>query len=237
MESDGYTKSLMENAYQEANQTGQGQDPNSLYADYMREEKVRNVIEQINPDYLLEDIEHRIRGELKDRFTKDWKQIGKPKVSELLITNYISFLGSILNQNTSLSNFSAKEINNIMEMIVDYTTDDLSDNDESYGFVKKNVLIINQQVKKLVPYTTSEGFIIYTELPMIVEHEMEISRVVDYNEMTRIGNIICMTTFAVLKRAMNGMEAQRIFKHLNMSENLNQQQQKKGAMDFLKFWQ
>jgi hypothetical protein len=51
-------------------------------------------------------------------------------------------------------------------------------------------------------------------------YKMELEKVTDYNEMNRIGNIICMSTFAVLKRAQNGMEAQRIFKHLNISESM-----------------
>ena len=48
-------------------------DPNALYADVMREEKVTNIIAQINPDNLMVDIEHRIRGEIKDHYTKQWK--------------------------------------------------------------------------------------------------------------------------------------------------------------------
>lgn len=237
MESDDYTKALMDNYYTESNQTGQGQDPNSLYADYMKEEHTRNIIEQINPDYLLEDIEHRIRGQLKDRYSKEWKEANlKNKISEGLIANYISFLGSILNQNTSLSNFSTKEINNIMEMVIDYTRDDLSDNSEYYGFVKKRVLRKKQKVKLLKEYVTNEGLLLCTYEDKVIEIEIETEKVTDYNEMTRIGNIICMSTFAVLKRAQNGMEAQRIFNHLNISESMSQQPQKKGIMDMLAFW-
>ena len=64
----------------------------------------------------------------------------------------------------------------------------------------------------------------------------EVERIIDNNEMTRIANIICMSTFAVLKRAQNGMEAQRIFKHLNISENMSPPNQKRGFMDMLNFW-
>lgn len=238
MDTDGYTELSMNQYYQDANQSGQGQDPNSVYADYMREEKARNIIEQINPDYLLEDIENRIRGRLKDRFTKEWKDgVDRLKISERLISNYVSFLGALLNQNTSLSNFSTKEINNIMEMVIDYTRDDLSDNSDSYGFVKRKTIIVTRTVDKLVPYTTNEGMMLEQLVPVKVQTELELERVTDFNEMTRIGNIICMSTFAVLKRAQNGMEAQRIFKHLNISESMTQQGQKKGMMDFLKFWQ
>lgn len=198
--------SEMDVIYQNAVQSQQTMDPNSVYTEYMREEKIKNIIAQINPDSLLEDIEHRIRGEKKNTMTAQWEPISKDKkqaISEELIENYISFLGSILNQNTSLSNFSSEEINNIMSMIIEYIRDDLSDNDFKYNLARYNKF-----------------------------GELE----VDYNEMNRIGIIICNTTFAVLKRAMNGMEASKIFKSLNMSESLSQQPaQKKGIMDFLKF--
>lgn len=187
---------LMKQYQMESMQTGQGQDPNSLYSDYMKEERVKNILSQLNPDTLVEEIEHRIRGEKRNTYTREWEKISdtiKP-ISELLISNYISFLGSILNQNTSLSNYSANEINNIMSMIIEYLTDDLTDNDISYGLVG------------------------------------------NYNEMTRIANIICISTFSVFKRALNGQEARRIFSSLRVTESLSPQPQKKGFLDFLKFW-
>lgn len=93
-------------------------DPNAMYADAMKEEKVTNILQQINPDNLLADIEHRIRGEKKDGYG-GWVEISKNAnpVSEELVADFCSFLGSILNQNTSMSNFSPSEINNLMELI------------------------------------------------------------------------------------------------------------------------
>lgn len=196
----------MYQAYYNANQQSEGQDPNSLYADYMREEKVKNIVETLNPDILLEDIEHRIRGEKKDRLTQQWIPItrdSKLNISEILVGNYISFLGSYLNQNTTFSNFSSGQINNIMTVVVEFLRDDLSDNSEIYNFVKFD------------------------------KYGNEIT---DYNEMTRIGNIIAMSTFAVLNRALNGMESRRFFGILKYNESTNLGQPKKGMLDMLKFW-
>jgi hypothetical protein len=190
------TNPYMEQYIQEANRIGEGQDPNSVYGDLLREERTKNILSQLNPDTLVEDIEHRIRGEKKNRFTDQWEPISKTRIpiNEHLIANYVSYLGSVLNQNTSLSNFSDAEINNLMTMIIEYIRDDLTDNDEEYGLVG------------------------------------------NYNEMTRIGNIVCMTSFAVFKRALNGMEARRLFASLRVSESLTQQPQKKSFLDSLKFW-
>lgn len=110
-------------------------DPNSIYADTMREEKVRNVIEQINPSNLLDDIEHRLRGEKFNSVNEEWEPINKNGngLNDELISKLISFLGSVLNQNTTLSNYSINEVNNRMALVIEYIRDDLTDNDEKYG--------------------------------------------------------------------------------------------------------
>jgi len=168
---------------------------NNLYHDTLKEEKITNIISQLNPDNLLSDIEFRLRGYKKNRFTGTWEKLkGHKEISEILISRFISFLGGILNDNTRFSNYSAGEINNVMGEIIGFVKDDLSDNDEEYGIVG------------------------------------------DYDEMTRIGHIICINTFSVLKRALNGMESRRIFATLRVTENVNPQQQKKGIMDALQFW-
>jgi len=171
-------------------------DLNALYADTMREEKITNILSQINPDNLLADIEYRIKGYKKNNLTGEWEAITKDgkNINEILVANFMSFLGSILNQNTSMSNFSSGEINTIMDHIIEYIADDLTVNDEKYGIVG------------------------------------------DYQEMSRIGNIVTMSVFAVLKRSQNGMEARRVFSALKISENLTQAPQKKGVWDALKVW-
>lgn len=121
----------------EAQAYAQDNDPNAIYADAMRDEKVTNIISQISPENLLEEIEHRIRGEKKNALTKQWEPInpGGQPISDELVANFMSFLGAILNQNTSLSNFSSGEINNLMEVIIEWIRDDLTDNDRRYGLV------------------------------------------------------------------------------------------------------
>jgi hypothetical protein len=174
----------------------QDQDINSLYADTIKEEKITNILSQINPDNLLADIEWRIKGYKKNTITDEWEKIdpNSKEINNQLVANFMSFLGSVLNQNTSMSNFSSGEINTIMEHIIEYISDDLTVNDKKYGI---------------------EG---------------------NYQEMSRIGNIVSMTVFSVLKRAQNGMEARRVFSALKIHENLTQAPQQKGLVDTLKFW-
>ena len=106
-----------------------------IYANAMQEDRVRNIISQISPDNQLYDIEMRIRGYRKDVQTGGWAKIDPraPEPNHLLVSRYISYLGSLMNQNTSLTNLSAMQINKIMARTIEYLTDDMDANSEEYG--------------------------------------------------------------------------------------------------------
>ena len=108
-----------------------GFDQSNIYADQIKEEKITNILSQINPDNLLADIEYRIRGYKKNTYSQVWEKIDKDsdEINEELVANFMSFLGSVLNQNTSMCNFSSSEVNTIMDHIIEYIADDLTVND------------------------------------------------------------------------------------------------------------
>lgn len=110
-----------------------------VYAQGLQEERVRNIIAQISPDTQLGEIELRIRGYRKDTFTGEWKRIDKDSkpVSDKLVSRYISYLGSILNQNTSMSNLNSVQVNKIMKLVIEYLSDDMDANAEEYGFAEE----------------------------------------------------------------------------------------------------
>ena len=106
----------------------------------MREKKIDNVISQIDTSNLIDEIEHKLRSEKLNKVNQEWERIGKVDigVSEILIARLVSFMSAILNQNTTLSNYSINEINNRMELIIEYLRDDLADNDEEYVLVVRD---------------------------------------------------------------------------------------------------
>ena len=131
-----FTEEQVFNRQMQMQQQELDNDPQSIHADSMREERATNLLDQLNPDHLLVDIEHRIRGEKKDEYTQQWVPISKnfiKEINEELISNFMSFLGAVLNQNVSMSNFSEKEINNLMKIIINYISNDLTVNDSKYG--------------------------------------------------------------------------------------------------------
>ena len=105
-----------------------------VYANVLQEERVKNVLGQTSPDNQLVDIEWRIRGYRKNNLTQQWEKIQDAlEPSPLLVGRYVSFLGSILNDNTRFTNLSTGEINNIMRLCIEFLSDDLETHSREYG--------------------------------------------------------------------------------------------------------
>lgn len=106
-----------------------------LYANALQEDRIKNVIAQISPDTQLYDVEMRIRGYRKKGSRGNWVKVDDkaPEVNATLVSRYISYLGSIMNQNTSLTNLSGMQINKIMARVIEYISDDLDANAHEYG--------------------------------------------------------------------------------------------------------
>ena len=109
--------------------------PNDLYAAQMQEERALNLVQQISPDNQLLDLQWRIKGYIRNPVTRKWTKAdpNAPEPSPLLVSRYISYLSSILNQNTTLSNLSSIEINNIMNLCIGWLVDDIDANAEEYN--------------------------------------------------------------------------------------------------------
>jgi len=125
-----------EQEYVEGNQPVQDSE---VYASLYQEERIRNVIAQLNPDHVLIEIHWRIRGYIKNQFTGEWQKLQKdmPEPSPELVANFISYLSSILTQNTTMSNYAPEEINAIMKLVIHWLSDDLRANQLRYGLQGK----------------------------------------------------------------------------------------------------
>jgi hypothetical protein len=58
-----------------------------LYANAVQEDKIRNIVAQLDPENQLREIEMRIRGYKKNAFTKEWEKIDpdSPEPPKILI--------------------------------------------------------------------------------------------------------------------------------------------------------
>ena len=106
-----------------------------LYANAIQEEKVKNVIAQLDPDNQLKEIEMRIRGYKKNYFTQEWEKLDpdSPEPPRLLISRFVSYLSAIMNQNTTQGNLSEMQVNSIMRLVIEYIADELDSNAQIYN--------------------------------------------------------------------------------------------------------
>ncbi len=83
-----------EEEQQQQNYSGVPTSPNELYANAINEEKIKNIISQLDPENQLKDIEMRIRGYKKNFYSGDWEKIDKDaeEPPKLLITRFIAYL-------------------------------------------------------------------------------------------------------------------------------------------------
>ena len=109
-----------------------------LYANAVQEDKIKNIVSQLDPENQLKEIEMRIRGYKKNVFTKEWEKIdpSAPEPPRILISRFISYLSSVMNQNTTQGNLSEAQINALMRSSIGYITDELDGNAVEYGLEK-----------------------------------------------------------------------------------------------------
>lgn len=106
-----------------------------LYANAIQEERIKNVIAQLDPENQLKEIEMRIRGYKKNVLTLEWEMIDpdSPEPPKLLVMRFISYLSSFMNQNTTQGNLSETQVNAIMRLVIGYVTDELDSNANLYN--------------------------------------------------------------------------------------------------------
>ena len=106
-----------------------------LYANAIQEDKIRNIISQLDPENQLKEIEMRIRGYKRNSLTNEWEKIDpdSPEPPRLLISRFISYLSSFMNQNTTQGNLSENQVNAIMRQTIAYVTDELDSNANLYN--------------------------------------------------------------------------------------------------------
>lgn len=123
----------MEGPYEQVQEVPVSQD--EVYATALQEQRVTNIISQISPEHQLIEIEMRIKGYRKDHRKNRWVKIDEnaPEPHHLLVSRFMAYLSSILNQNTTLSNLSDLQINRIMKLVIEYIVDDIDTNATTYG--------------------------------------------------------------------------------------------------------
>lgn len=175
---------------------------------YSNEGSVANIVSQIDPSTIINNLDHALAGEFFNEKTNMWElnPSKKPLVNNACRGAIISYVTGILNNNSTLSIISQQQLGFIMEGVVESLTRMFVTNLEEFGFVPPGI-------------GYSKGCYENKGTP-------------DSARMTMVSNMVYSVMFLTLSRALNGMESRKIFSSLSLSDTMNfgGQQQQGGGM-------
>ena len=175
------------------------------------EQDITNIVAQIDPKMIIDNLNHALKGEYYDKENATWvlNEAGEPLVNNACRGFLISYLDGILTNNTTMGNIDEKRLSYLMESVIDSIRKSFVCNLEKYGFVPKGVRY-------------KDGVYENKGTP-------------DTATMTMVSNMIYKVCFLVFSRALKGQESIRIFKSLSMVDSMGyggmgggMPQQKKG---------
>jgi len=171
------------------------------------EAEITNIVGQIDPQTIIDNLDHALKGEQYNKESNAWimNASGKYLVNDDCRGAVISYLDGILNNNTTMANIDEKRLGHLMESVIETITKTFVVNLEKFGFVPPG----------------------RTYAKSIYENK----GTPDTATMTMVANMIYKVCFLVFSRALKGQESIRIFKSLSLSDGMNyggQQQSKQG---------
>ena len=160
------------------------------------EAEVTNIVGQIDPQTIIDNLDHALKGEQWDKEQQKWVMNAslKPLVNDECRGAIVSYLSGMLNNNTTMANISEKRLSHFMESVIESISKMFIVNLERFGFVPKGV-----DFDKEIYYNRGSP---------------------DTARMTLVANKIYVVCFNVFSRALEGSESRRIFKSLTMSDGM-----------------
>lgn len=159
------------------------------------EEEIRNIVGQIDPANILNNINHSLKGEYYNKEKGEWENVGKELVNDECRGWVISYFNSIMNNASTLGIISETQLNYLMEGVIDTVIKEFRCNLERFGFVPPG-----------------KGF---------EKKEYLNSGMPDTSRMRSVAEMIFRSAFLVFSRSLKGTENNRIFKSLNMNDQLD----------------
>ena len=190
------------------------EDPNQYQQDYgpmpySPEGRVDNIVEQINPQNIIDNFDHALKGEYYNKEKLQWEMNASQEhmVNDACRGSIISFMTGILNNASTMGIIDAKQLSFLMESVIESINRMFVVNLEKFGFVPPGV---GYEMK-----------------------DYENKGTPDSAKMTAVSNMIFSLTFLVYSRSLSGMESKKVFASLSMTDALNYQQpqQKQGFMN------
>ena len=187
------------------NQNNQREQPGVIPA-YTAEEEITNIVGQIDPQRILDNLNHALKGEYYSKEHGAWIKIGEPLINNIGRGWIISYFTSLMNNASTMGILSENQFSSLMDGIIKIVTREFRCNLEKFGFV---------------PSSNSE------------EGEYQNKGTPNTSRMESIAEMIYQRAFIIYSRSLKGSESKLIFRSLRMADPMNygeQQmpQQKKG---------
>jgi len=163
---------------------------------YTPEGSISNIVGQIDPSTIVDNLNHSLKGEFFDKEKGLWvlNPSGVPLVNDACRGFVISYVTGILNNNSVMAIISQAQLGFLMESVIEELGREFVCNLERFGFVppgqgfKKNCYMNNGTP--------------------------------DSARMTSVSGMVYRAVFSCYTRSLNGMESKKIFSSLKMSDGL-----------------
>ena len=159
---------------------------------YIGEEEIKNIVGQIDPKHILDNLNHALKGEYFNKEKGCWEKIGENLVNDFCRGWIISYFTSFMNNASTMGIISEQQFSYLMEGIIKNVTKEFRCNLERFGFVEKG-------------YGFEEG-----------RYENKGSP--DTSRMDYVSEMIYRAAALVLSRSLSGTENKRMWKSLTMSD-------------------
>jgi len=168
---------------------------------YTPEGSISNIVGQIDPTTIVDNLNHSLKGEIFDKEKGLWvmNPSGIPLVNNECRGFIISYITSVMNNNSTMAIITQQQLGFLMESIIEDIGKEFVCNLEKFGFVP-------------------EG-------PGFKEARYENKGTPDSPRMSSVSGMVYRAIFCCYTRSLNGMESRKMWSSLNMTDNLNYQQQ------------
>jgi len=176
---------------------------------YTPEGSISNIVGQIDPSTIIDNLNHSLKGEFYDKEKCLWimNPSGVPLVNDACRGFIISYITGIMNNNSTMAIINQQQLGFLMESVIEDIGKEFVCNLERFGFVPPGL-----------------GY---------EKSCYENKGTPDSSRMSSVSNMIIRAVFSCYTRSINGMESKKIFSSLHMTDGLNFQQQQNDSPGFM----
>lgn len=164
---------------------------------YTPEGSISNIVGQIDPTTIVDNLNHSLKGEIYDKERGAWTMnpSGVPLVNDACRGFIISYVTGVMNNNSTMAIITQQQLGFLMESIIEEINKEFVCNLERFGFVPPG--------------------------PGFERGCYENKGTPDSSRMSSVSGMIFRSVFSCYTRSINGMESKKIFSSLNMNDSLN----------------